>query len=532
MKKFLSALAVTGVATVVLASCSGKEKLTVWVSESKGVKELTIQQIEDFKTANPNVDLSKWDVVVEQVSEADSATQMITDVKSGADIFCFAQDQLARLVQAKALNPIADAIKTRLVAANDAASIEAATVGDKLYCYPLTSDNGYYMYYDKSVVSEDHIDSLEDIIKDCEDAGKLFCMELQTSAWYNAAFFFATGCREVYTTNDKGDITACQSNWNSDEGVIALRGMQRLLKSEIHKSSSKADDLANGGAVLISGTWAKNDVMTALGENYAATDLPSFTVDGTSYHLGSFSGNKLMGVKPQEDGDKGAVCQLLAEYLTNQKCQLERFNAVGWGPSNKAAQQDDAVKADPALSALAAQSAYAIPQGQIHGSWWDIAKSYCDEAKAADYDDVEALQGALTAYAENLNRILQGITPVLPEPVVEYEKGTDDDWQVTGNNFNSWGAYGMKLVAVEGEEDTFESQVWEFAANTEFKVREGNTWDGRRNFGYANVVDADDDLVGSSSDGNVKILVAGKYKVRFVATEGSETITVIPVTEE
>jgi arabinogalactan oligomer/maltooligosaccharide transport system substrate-binding protein len=354
MKKFLSALAVTGVATVALASCSGKEKLTVWVSESVGVKELAAKQIEDFKAANPDVDLSKWDIVVEGVSEADAATQMITDVASGADIFSFAQDQLARLVQAKALNPVADAIKERLVAANDAGSIAAATVGDKLYCYPLTSDNGYYMYYDKSVVSADHIDSLEDIIADCEAANKLFCMELQSSAWYNAAFFFATGCKEEYTTDNTGKITSCTSSWNSENGIIALRGMQRLLKSPIHKSSSTAGDLASGGAVLISGTWAKNDVKNALGDNYAAADLPSFTIDGKSYHLGSFSGNKLMGVKPQSDGEKAVACQLLAEYLTNEKCQLERFNAVGWGPSNKAAQQNEAVKADPALAALAA----------------------------------------------------------------------------------------------------------------------------------------------------------------------------------
>ena len=58
--------------------------------------------------------------------------------------------------------------------------------------------------------------------------------------------------------------------------------------------------------------------------------------------------------------------------------QLARFEAVGWGPSNLKAQQSEAVQADVALSALAEQLAYSIPQGQYPGDYWTLATSLGD----------------------------------------------------------------------------------------------------------------------------------------------------------
>ena len=44
--------------------------------------------------------------------------------------------------------------------------------------------------------------------------------------------------------------------------------------------------------------------------------MPSFEVDGTEYHMGSFNGFKLMGVKPQSDANKQAALHKLAQYLS------------------------------------------------------------------------------------------------------------------------------------------------------------------------------------------------------------------------
>ena len=298
-------------------SLDGTYDVTIWVSEMAGVKELTEQQVKDFMAENPGIVIN---ATIEGITEAESATQMITSVEDGADLYCFAQDQLARLVQAGALTKLGTKASAEVTELNDTGAVAAATVGTDLWCYPMTSDNGYFMIYDSSVIAPEHLDSLEDIIADCEAAGRGFSMELETSAWYNAAFFFATGCHSNWTMSADGkNFESVDDDFNSDKGVIALKGMQKLLRSPAYKSSSSADDFSAAipAAVVIVGTWGTSAAKAALGDNYACTDLPSFTVDGTSYHLGSYSGNKLIGVKPQTDPVKTAVLQRLALYLTS-----------------------------------------------------------------------------------------------------------------------------------------------------------------------------------------------------------------------
>ena len=78
---------------------AGTYDITVWVADA--IVDLTKQQIADFNASNE--DGIVFNATVEAVGEGDAATQMITDVEAGGDIFCFAQDQFARLVQAGAL---------------------------------------------------------------------------------------------------------------------------------------------------------------------------------------------------------------------------------------------------------------------------------------------------------------------------------------------------------------------------------------------------------------------------------------------
>ena len=200
---------------------TGEYNITVWVSEVAGVKELTEQQITDFMTANPGIVIK---ATVEKVGEGDAATQMITSVEDGADLYCFAQDQLARLVQAGALNPLGVKASQTVTELNDAGAVGAATVNGQIYCYPLTSDNGYFMYYDKRVISEDKLGSLEDLIKACEDAGKKFSFNLEGSGWYNASFFFATGCHSIWTVDESGAFTSVD-----ERNVLQFRRENRRI---------------------------------------------------------------------------------------------------------------------------------------------------------------------------------------------------------------------------------------------------------------------------------------------------------------
>ena len=384
----------------------GTYDITIWGSESKGVKELFTKQVQDFCEINPGLTLN---LTYEEVSESQASAKVLQDIDAAADIYCFAQDQFADLVQGSALSRLGKAAEKAIKANNDAGSVAAVTSGEGVYAYPMTADNGYFMYYDTRVVKANHLNSMEDILADCEAAGKNFAMETSTSAWYIASFFFGAGCNSEWKTNDKGEFVEANDTFNSDKGLIAMRGMQHLVKSEHYISSSSADEQFNAAipaAVVVSGTWDYENAVNALGENLGVAELPSYKVDGKSYHLGSFSGYKLVGVKPTAEARRAVVLSKLALYLTAEKCQEERFDAVSWGPSNKRVAKMDKVQANPALAALLKQSPYSKPQGTIPGAWWDFAKVLGTVAKEAARDDKEALQAGLTAYAEQVNNVI------------------------------------------------------------------------------------------------------------------------------
>lgn len=349
----------------------GSGNITIWVADA--VTGLTQELADKFMADNG----FNYTVTVESVGEGDAAGNMITDVEGGADIYGFAQDQIARLVSAGALQQLTGTGYDEWISAeNDGGAVGAATVGATLYAFPMTSDNGYFLYYDKSVVTDPT--SLEAITADCEAAGKNFYFEIN-SGWYQTAFFFGADCTLTYDTNDEGLFTKCNIDYTSEQGLVALKEMIELQSSKAFQNGSSASTAVNVGAI-VDGTWDSSAMQELLGENYACAKLPSFTgSDGNTYQLGGFGGFKLLGVKPQTEAGKLRVCLELAKYLTSTECQLARFESNGWGPSNLTAQADDAVQADPALAALAAQLNYAIPQGQYPDGYWTRATSLGDD---------------------------------------------------------------------------------------------------------------------------------------------------------
>ena len=474
---------------------AGTYDITVWCADA--IVDLTRKQIDDFNKTNE--DGITFNATVEAVGEGEAATQMITDVEAGGDIFCFAQDQFARLVQAGALSKLgvqaADSVRT----ANDAGVVAAATMGDELYAYPLTSDNGYFMYYDKSVIPEEDIDSLEKLIADCEAAGKYFAMENETSAWYIASWFFGTGCKSEWETAADGSFISVMDTFNSDKGLIAAKGMKKLLDSPMYLSSSDGAGFDSGCAIVVTGTWAYSTIEGILGDNLGAADLPSFEVDGKEYHMGSFNGCKLMGVKPQTDAVKSAALHKLAQYLTGEAAQMERFDAVAWGPANLVDQGNEAVQSNVALAALFQQNQYSVPQGQIHGSWWDIAKVIGTDVKNAA--DEAGLQAALDNYKAAISALFT---------MTEEEKTA---WGVIGGICST--AWDTDFPMTEVSAGVFESEPLELKAGEEFKVRQGASWDV--NYGA-------DGTIGGP---NVVVEADGTYIVRLTIDGETGTIELI-----
>ena len=373
--------------------------ITFWVdNQSDAFMGLLQTQIERFNAQNPQESIKADIVYVPQIDAAVS-----DDVGAAADLFMFDQSGIDRLMQAAALNAVdndyADVIRSN----NDAASVEAVTYDGSIYAYPISTDNGYIMYYDKSVISQDIVDDLASLVEACEDNNKFFSFNY-TSAWYNVAFFFGAGCMSRWNYDYSAEkFVSVNDTFDSDAGLIALKGMQILAKSNARNDSSSGQDFSKGSAVVVSGTWDYYTAKNILGDDLGIADLPSFTVDGQTYHPGSFSGHRLLGVKAQSDTVKATVLNKLALYLSSEQCQKERYESLSWAPSNLSVQHSDLLEDEPAIAALCAQSAYATPQRVIHDSWWSIAAELGVLAQEAEND--EELSEGLKSYNEKLKNL-------------------------------------------------------------------------------------------------------------------------------
>ncbi len=406
MKKFLAIVlaAVMALSMVSFASASslaGEYEIKVWVADA--IVELTEAQIKRFNETNEDGIVFK--ATIEKMGEGDAASSMVQDVEAGADIYCFAQDQLSRLLTAKALAKLGTKAAEYVAANYDPDSVTAVTVDDVMYAYPLTADNDFFIYYDKSVIPEEDVDSFEKLIEDCEKAGKYFSYDLK-NVWYSAGFFFGTGCVSSWVMDSEGNAKGVVDTFNSDNGLIALKGMKKLLDSDCWNNSSEVSSFESNSAIVVSGIWGSDTAKKILGDNLGVADLPSFDVDGTSYHIGSYFGFKLMGIKPQEDPAKNAALNKLAQYLTGKECGLERHDAKGWRPAYLEAQADESVVNDPILAnGVIAQKDFGVVQSAISGAWWNIGNVIADEAK--DATDEEGLKQVLVNYENKINESLK-----------------------------------------------------------------------------------------------------------------------------
>lgn len=378
----------------------GSGEIKIWVPDA--VTGVTETLCNSFFEAHP--EMNGYTVKIEPMGEGDAAGNVITDVEAAPDLYAFAQDQMARLVTAGALTTINGDYATFVQESNDAGAAAAAKVGSEVYAFPLTSDNGYFMYYDKSVITDPS--SLDQIIADCEAAGKNFYFD--TGSWYQTAFFFATGCELSFETDEKGNFTSIKNTYASANGLKALKAIRAMSESKCYMDGSSVGDAVNWAAI-VDGTWDSSAAKDVLGDNYACAPLPKFTVDGETFQLGGFGGFKLLGVKPQAEAGKLVVCLELAKYLSDTDAQLTRFNEVGWGPSNLKAQQDPAVQADEALSALGEQLQYTIPQGQYPNDYWSEADALGETICGGNFKGYtdDQLMAELEAFASKMDALVQ-----------------------------------------------------------------------------------------------------------------------------
>lgn len=348
----------------------GKVELTVWGAEEN--QALLTEIVESFKQEYAGK--ADFEITVAAESESTCKDTLLADIDNGADVFTFVDDQLMSMVASGVLEPVPNA--EEIQEQNVEGSVEAASVNGTLYAYPMTADNGYFMYYNKAYFSEEDIQTLDGMLAVAAENGKKLTIDF-SSGWYLYTFFGATGM-EV-GLNEDGISNYC--TWNATDGSIkgidVANGMLAIAANPGFLNAVDSDFVAGvqDGSVIagISGVWNSTILEEAWGENYGAAKLPTYTCADQQVQMTSFTGYKMVGANAYSEHADWA--NKLAEWIANEQNQTLRFQSRGQGPSNINAAATPEIQASPAIQALLAQAEHGSLQ-RIGGNYWDPVSSF------------------------------------------------------------------------------------------------------------------------------------------------------------
>ena len=370
--------------------------MTLWVGDN--YPEVTQKMIDSFKAEYEEEFNVVFDITIGIQSESTVKDTILTDPEAAADVYTFADDQIRELVSNSAIQPVGDYAE-EIAANNGAGAVALATVNDTVYAFPMNATNGYFLYYNTEYLSAEDVQSLDGILAKAAEAGKFFAFDM-ANAWYTFSFFKGAGLDMISADG----VTNDSCNWNATDttptGVEVFQAMLDTCANAGFKALGDADTVSGiqDGTVIaaVNGVWNANAIMEAWGDNYACAKLPTYTVAGNQYQMSSFTGGKLVGVNPYSDNVEWAL--MLAEWLTNEENQLMRFEALGDGPTNVNLMNNESVLANKAIAALAAQSAYGVPQ-VVGGNFWSPVNTLGQTAIDGNPDgtDIQALLDACVA---------------------------------------------------------------------------------------------------------------------------------------
>lgn len=334
------------------------------------------------------------------MSETECKDYFLKDLPNAPDVLTFVDDQLSAFVAAGALIPVDSPDEVKAV--TNEGAIEAATINETLYAYPLTADNGYFMYYNKAYFTEEDVKTLDAMLEVAAANGKKVTIDY-SSGWYLYTFFGNTGL-EV-GLNPDGVTNYC--TWNDTTGAIkGIDVANAMITIATHPGfeamyNSDFVSAVQEGRVIagVSGVWDAKALEEAWGADLAATKLPTYTVAGQQIQLASFSGYKMVGANAYSDNSYWAL--RLAEYIANEDNQTLRFEMRGQGPANTNAANSPAIQESPAIQAVLEQSEFASLQ-RIGGRYWDPVSQFGNSMASGNSEE---LQSQLDKMVDNITAL-------------------------------------------------------------------------------------------------------------------------------
>ena len=334
-------------------------------------------QCDAFNEAHP-----EWNITFNYgvCSEGDAKTNIGTDPSAGADVYLFANDQIPDLIKTGGIAELGGSTVDNIKANNSETTVNTVTYDGSVYGVPFTG-NTWFMYYDKSVFSEDDIKSLDAMLEKGKVAFPL------DNSWYIAAFYVANGC--TLFGADGGDAAA-GFDFGGEKGAQVTDYLVDLVANP---NFANGDVGTNADAkAFFSGTWDYQKAVDAYGENLGIAPAPSITINGELKQMKAFAGSKAVGVNPAGAlyAEHPEVAVALAAYLGGTEAQQAHYDLRNIIPTDTNITVDDAL-AKAQMDTMSYASIVQPLQADM-GNYWSPAESMGKELVAGTVTHANAAE--------------------------------------------------------------------------------------------------------------------------------------------
>ena len=344
-----AAVLVTSLAVTGLTGCGsgdgGKESVRLMVWSPQGDQSVDQGQwlqtcCNAFAEEHP-----EWDItfVYGVADEASSAGQVSQDAEASADVFLYANDNLTTMTDADALVKFGGKYREEIEATNSQTSLDSVTKDGEIYGVPFAI-NTWFMFYDKSVFSEEDVKNLDTMLE------KGVVSFPFTNSWYLPAFCIGNGCT-LFGDGTDASAGVDFGGEKAQEVTDYLIDLESNPNFRIDADGSGIAGLRDGSInAMFSGSWDAAAVKEALGDNMGVAALPTYTLNGEDKQMYSYAGTKAVGVNTQSDYMVQAV--ELAIFLGNEYSQRLHYELENVVPCHTALLEDEEIMTDEVVAAI------------------------------------------------------------------------------------------------------------------------------------------------------------------------------------
>lgn len=371
MKKVFGIVFLVPTIVFLLVACSGTKSLKIWVGVES--QEFYAEKAQEYIAMYKEETGENFPVRIE-VLAVDTGTAggvFLNDTTTAGDIITVAHDNLGRLIAgSSAIAPIqTQSLIDQINADNHQVFIDATkgTVqGEEYYFGVPYIAQSLVLYYDKSKISDEQVESWEGILEAASVAEKQ-ALSITGSDGFNNSFLLLAVDEETKSSSlEIYKDGMFENNYATGADVLSfIKYGQKTLFGSTYGAKRPSDsgwqtELQQGHSLsVIGGAWHFNAAYAALGDNLGISLLPTFTLKasdvynasenqeliGKTYRSGTFADVKMF-VKNKSSKYEELLDDILA-YFSSKEVQEQSFIAANNLPSYKNAATEFESLANP-----------------------------------------------------------------------------------------------------------------------------------------------------------------------------------------